>query len=109
MVLSDCEWLCLLFRSDGGSADPVHQPGERQLLPPGFPLDQPQSATNILQSTDGHEVLLMSKSHLHGGPSHIGVQVLLRLSQSLSSKAGATETDTDHCIVLGDTPTHISY
>lgn len=89
-------------------AEPVHQPAERHLLPTGFPLDQPQSATNILQSTEGHEVLLMFKSHLHGGPSHIGAQVLLRLNQPLPSKAGATEADTDHRIMLGDTPIHVS-
>ncbi|KAK4826081.1 hypothetical protein QYF61_005040 [Mycteria americana] len=57
-------------RSDGGSADSVQQPAERHLLPPAFPRDQPWSSNNNLQTTDGHEVLLMSKPHLQGGPSH---------------------------------------
>lgn len=45
---------------------------------PGF-RDKPWSATNILRTTDGHEVPLMSKLHLKDGPSHVGTQVLLRL------------------------------
>lgn len=87
----------------------VHQPAERHLFPPGFPRDQPRSGTNTLQTTDGDEMLLMSKPHLQGGSSHIGAQVLLRLKQPLASKAGATEeTDRNVHIMLGGAPIHIS-
>lgn len=93
LILNDHECLCP-FSEVMRSLQTLSTSLQRHLLPLGFP--------QVQLPTDSQEMPLMSKPHLQGEPSHLGVQPLV-------SRTGAIkETDTDHHIMLSDSPIHTS-